>query len=386
MKSLDLPHILRMLIMLGYPIVALVNSLLSLGESALSIPFRVLVMIISIYCIYKTKNYSTKYLNQIMIFFFVIYFFRLVNDWRIDIDGTEKAIIYFLFVVCVPVIASASFGVGQHDDEQLAKLCGAYGFIFCIAVNLSKIMGLTFNKYEQYNMQADRLEFSGLNPISLGYTGYIAFCAALIVGYKYSDGIKRKLWIFASLAGLIVIIFSNSRSPIICVVLAILLIFGKKLDQWISIGAFGGLVSYVALNFLTNELSNISDRFTKGGNFAHDESREYLRSIAWDAFIKNPIFGAFHVDPTLGMGLYPHNIFYDTAMSLGLIGIVPLLIMIIQSLVKFCSFFYKDYPFLSVLLSGSFIQANASGTIWGYDFFFMALSLCLAAKKSNKNK
>lgn len=383
MNYTNIHNILRVLILLGFPLAGLISSILGLGDSQITIAFRILVCVISIICISTSrKNNSFENAEPLLFIFFIFYALRLFVDWQILlIDESDKAMLFFLFVVSLPVIASTSQVLDSDGDKEMAILCALTGSFFCILVIASKFLGLSYNRYEMYNIQDERLGFTSLNSISLGYAGYISFISTLVVALKYSQGYMKTIWYGCSLIGLVVVILSNSRSPAIASVLSIILILSSNSDRLIILTIIGVIFITIMQAMFSDEISHVLDRLFKDGSFAHDEAREYLRGLALEAFISNPLFGAFHIDPSVGKGNYPHNIFFDVAMSLGLIGLIPFITILIKSIRNYIHFFSKDYPFLSIILIGLFIQTNTSGTIWGHDSFFMVLSVSLAAKK-----
>lgn len=384
MIDFDFKNLLRLSILLGYPLFSLFSTII-IGEqnTTLSIVYRVVVCIYCFFCYFNLKKYKKTNLLYLIFFIFILYTLRLVYDWQVYAsDDSQKHIFFFLGIVVIPSVISSLAGLHPQDDEKLAKLCATWGLLFCIGINVSRVLGLTFNRYEQLGGQSSRLELSGLNPISLGYAGYISFFATLIVATKYSDGIKKMFWFSAMLPCMAVIIFSNSRSPILGIFLGMLFVYSKNINRLIPIALSTGFIALIIISFFPDEITNITNRFYKDGELANDESRELLRQLAFDGFINSPVIGSYHVEPVSGS--YPHNIFFDTAMSLGILGLAPLIIILINVAIRFINFFGNDYPFISVVLIGMFLGANTSGTLWAYDGLFMTLALCLVANKYGK--
>ena len=58
--------------------------------------------------------------------------------------------------------------------------------------------------------------------------------------------------------------------------------------------------------------------------------RAFLRRIGIDNFKENVILGGHYISPRAGPGDYPHNLFIETASSMGVVGLVALSVMTIR--------------------------------------------------------
>ena len=128
-------------------------------------------------------------------------------------------------------------------------------------------------------------------------------------------------------------------------------------------------------------ISNVTERF--GGDFelnASNAARILAQRRAIEAFIENPVLGAYYIDTSLGEGNYPHNLTIKSAMALGIVGLTMFLVLLLRAFRGIMKFFNADHPLLVMLLVQQFVGSSLSGALWGADGFFMMLSLCLIAR------
>jgi O-antigen ligase len=153
-----------------------------------------------------------------------------------------------------------------------------------------------------------------------------------------------------------------------------LIVYSVVARRWgvLFAGFLGVLI--VALRSSPDQIV-ILDRFTTVGWDASSEARFLTQDYAIQDFLDHPLFGNAYVEPATMD--YPHNLILDTAMSLGLVGLVLLAIFLFQAGREVAARL-KEGRFLVPLLGLQFFMAaQFSGSIWGHSNLLTMAALLL---------
>ncbi len=374
---------LRALVLVGYPVVGMVVSLAGVEPTVLSNPYRVVVFALA--CAILARSLSEpagKRVDPLVIAFFALYIGRLLYDWHFaEVPNADRALLYFVVLVVVPTVASMRAGLDNFDDARFARLVAAMAALVLVLSVFANESGMAASPWAQYGIQPSRLTFDALNPISLGHVG----CTAVICCFfLLIETVQRPLLKLASLGGIAlgvyVILLANSRGPILAVAAALTWFVALRSRRLIYAGPLlFGLLLLIPSDSLI--ISNVTERF--GGDFelnASNAARILAQRRAIEAFIENPVLGAYYIDTSLGEGNYPHNLTIESAMALGIVGLTMFLVLLLRAFRGIMKFFNADHPLLVMLLVQQFVGSSLSGALWGADGFFMMLSLCLIAR------
>jgi len=237
-----------------------------------------------------------------------------------------------------------------------------------------------------------RASIEKLNPISLGA---LASSFALLVAITPTRGWPLT---FARLALLAVLVgitaFAQSRGPIVATGFA-LLAFGllargphrKYLIRATVIAASLLLASPLILGidlvgFATKRFLTAIDAID-----AAALGRVVSWGAAWEQFLESPLIGDRVFEPTLMH--YPHNLFLEALISLGLLGTALLLFHLALSAKSVARLLGDPHSsvmerFVALLATKQFIAAQFSGAIWGHTTLWIAsaCAITLAAKRA----
>jgi O-antigen ligase len=379
--------LIRALVLLGYPLVALLITFLGLGASStlLSIPYRAAVLVLALYVIGShIKRPLGGHLNGLLVTFFTIYTARLLYDWWFpNIEGAGYSLIYFYGLVLVPTCSCMLAGADTVGDELFARLLLCFGLVFCLGALAAQFVGLAHNPWEKYGLENNRLTFEALNPISIGIAASITLLTAFYLLIETRPTFYWRLAVWAAIVlGGSVLLVANSRGPIISLAAAITAFFMlrmRRLTYLLPIAVFASLV--VSSN--NDLIANIVERFVEVDPFAvnlSNQGRLDSQAAAIESFKNNPILGEHYIDPALGTGEYPHNIIIETGMALGLVGLVVLGIMLFRVWFNMVYFSGKSHPLLSMLFFQQLVTMQFSGALFGADSYFMVLGLALTAR------
>jgi O-antigen ligase len=374
----------RVLVLIGYPAVGVFVTFAGLGEASqtLTVPYRVGVLCLAMIVIGAavTRGLLGR-IDGLLVLFWLIYAIRLFYDWQFaDIPGADDSLLFFLMVVVVPSIAGILVGTELFADALFAKSVMIVGMFVLVACVAGYAFGYGFNPWADLGEETKRLGFEALNPISVGNAAAIVIICAffLLMETRLSIVYKSAAWVAMGLGGYLIAV-ANSRGPIIACGLALVWFLLARIKRAAYV-----LPLFLALPFFISAdnalIANLLERFTL--NYEEDGSsmsRLLSQQAAIEAFLEHPLFGAFYVDPTLGQGFHPHNIVIETAMALGIFGLLLMLAMLIRAATKVLIFFNAAHPLLVMLLIQQFVLANTSGALYACDAFFMLLGMTFGA-------
>jgi hypothetical protein len=377
--------VIRVLMLVGYPIVALIAMYAGQDSTILTYPYRAFVLALALVIIVMSiRARGAGQIDSLAMAFFFVYGCRLVYDWQFaEIVGAEKAFLFFVVVVVTPTLASMRAGLTGVDDSTFGLWTIIGGTIAMVLALAGYYLGLAYNPWANTEYDSNRLMFEGLNPISLGHTaGMVAICSVFLLIETRRTLLKTLIYGNAVVLATVTLLLANSRGPILALGISL---------GWFLLARVRRLL-YIApvillLPFFMSEdsrlIANVVERFSAGFETSGSSGvRLVAQRLAIDAFLEEPILGAHYRDPSLGVGDYPHNLFIEVAMALGLAGIGMLGTMVIQSGKKMLVFYNEAHPLLATLLIQQFVAVSLSGTIWGAEAFFMLLTLCLTARPS----
>lgn len=377
------------LLCFAYPISAVSSLFLQIPSTGFNMLYRTLALIIASFVITQGFRLPTYRGGAILIFFLLIYFFRLLIDtgiYNVYYDSSMLEIFgFFLGSIFIPVLAIAR-GVSSINRERLIKKA----FIFLIIANtMSFIAVLWQNKFQiSLELFLQRAEVVGLNEndhilnsISYGvYGGYLFLISMSFPLFFDKNEQVRKFWVYFGLSlGLLNLLMGASRGPILMVVISMVFALycyhinaQKTMKHFLKVIMLS-LITILGIAFLVNyyiqkqmklagidRLVNFSGQIKSG----EKEIRDYLFEEAWSMFLNYPLLGDQFV--LRSTGGYPHNIFLEVLMALGLIGFVIFSILIINLLKKLQSFRKYDRCFIVfvILFLLSFGLTFTSGNIY----------------------
>jgi hypothetical protein len=389
--SVRLTLLLRTLILAGYPLAAMLATVAGTQTAAFTYPFRGLVLglAIAVLALSFARRQRTRF-DSLLVCFLLAYLARLLYDWQIaDNPHAEDALFKFLVLVFFPILASMSAADLSIHERALAKGCLALALISLFSAFVLQRLGLSYNPWADAGVEINRLWFEALNPISLGHLAGLACLSALFLSFeaKEEPGWLKILSIAALSFAILMLLYANSRGPILAAAVAMICHFlfrFKRMAFLVPVVLI--LPIFVATdNFL---IAQVVDRFRVNESEIDlsAEGRVLATRAAIEAFIEHPLLGAHFLDPDTAAGNYPHNITIETAMALGVLGIGFLLTMLVRAGGKILAFYNRQHPLLTMLLIQQFVATSLSGAVWGNDAFFLLLAMCLMAKPRQRSQ
>jgi hypothetical protein len=377
----------------GYPLGAAISDLFDLNNTMLSIVVRTVIGYVAMFFFVKfiseKKLVNSENIIKLSILFWALYLTRMFYDTVIsDQYMFFKPYEYWLWAVggsLVPMIGFA-FVTGQ---ERNGPAHFKWQFIsFLIAAILISLTASTLVQSDYGEYSSGRLNLITLNPISLGHVGTSLFLLSFWALFCWDfprNWMMIALYVGASLLGLFLMISSNSRGPMVSLILALAIaILTLKTAQrlvvialsTIAAGAFVPVIIIIDALFDTSIFNRLLGQSQmEEGNVLERYDRY---TIAMRAFADQPLLGVGLEVPKIGG--YPHNVIVESFISVGLFGAIAFISLLIALTVKAFALLNRDtgYGWLSLLFLQYEIGAQFSGAIHSVTTFWAAAGAMIA--------
>ena len=332
---------------------------------------------------HRKKIYILKFEEKIFLLVAFIYFINLFIDiflqyYPIGI-GNSKDLIGF----SLSILVAYSF---KCDDSFSSDTSYLY-FISTLSIGLILAFFLAVPSPAPLIGRFDAN--STVNTIIYGKTG-CALAIIAIYGYRnYNFRFSKLIFLFLTLLGILSIMRSGSRSPVVILlavtafyfitnfsfIKGIFIIGISSITLWLSLGILVELSELIGSDIVTRLIASIEDG---------DSRYKNVISIIKDS----PILGSFYLIPSgIGKGAYPHNHFLEVFMTTGLLGGLPYVLMVIISLRK--SFILlsqkRSSGWIALLFLQAFLYGMFSGNLYSAEDFWGLCFLVLSVDMKGKN-
>lgn len=304
--------------------------------------------------------------------FILLYSYRLLeNMWFEGMDiapGNTLILLIFFLSGVVPAFILASMQRALRDEDMIALL-SVFSVLF--------IVGIWFNRDLLMQSASERrMMLDKVNPIALAYVAS-SFIIFYLLGVNRSKRAVIEAIVFVPVL-LMVVALARSRGMMIstglAIVVYVLVIKGTR-RLWTLGGLLAAAVVVVAyadsqyIEQVTDALNRLdpnTDMSTAGHLLAFQG--------AWNQFLTDPLFGRYAIE--LVTGYYPHNIYLESLMSVGIVGTIPFIVHL--ALASFASFriirerngsFTQN--FIALLFIRDAIGAAGSGGVWSVSGFWV---------------
>lgn len=373
----------------GFPIFVTVSLLIGFNTSDGSVIYRFLIVLLSItVIIFQIKKIPRLKLNAVTIFF-ILYTLRITYDLTLRgitttyIENSKIFLFYFGGII-IPTIAISFMKI---NFEKLNNLIFRISLIQCffILVGLYLLYGfdlisLLTDRYLFTSNEINNGSGSPLNPILVSRCGATLFILLLVNILFGKIKLKSLSALIAFVISVSLILLGGSRGPLVsCVILSLIsffLFFKNSNIKNIIFGFLFFLSIFFGFEYLINSYSesiNLVSRVNESLLSSDQISfgREEHFKSAFKQFINNPILGDKIFDNY--SNFYPHNLFLESFMALGLFGGLLFIFIIFRNLVNFQQ--KKNYINLYVLFSIFLLFVCTSGSIWNSIEFWVILIL-----------
>jgi O-antigen ligase len=363
----------------GYPLVGMIGVIFGLDATLSSIPFRILVIVMSLGVMYRATLQRTRFNTDMLILvFFVIYLFRLGWDVAIaGVDGASTALVFFIATTVIPGIALTVIAEAR-DERSLARVFFFMGTLVSLMGVMLMLLG--FGGSRSMTEETGRFGFDTVNPITFGHAGATTIIAAL-AAWQQSRPAERPLLLVGAGFGAACLVVAASRGPLLSLVVALTMyVYVRRKWGWVVLAVLAGASFLPSL--LTSDGFELAARFS---NIEEDESalgRLATQANAIQQFFDNPLFGNAFTEPIMGM--YPHNLVIESAMALGVPGLLLFIAICIRGWVRAIAEMRTGPILIPLLYFQYLLAAQFSGALWGAPAFWMPTILLMGYRAELK--
>ena len=313
-----------------------------------------------------------------LVIFMGIYMFRISDNLSgnlyFPIDNRTLFLILGVSTL-IPALALSRIQGGLRDDQTVvvfSLLCMT--FIGGMALNLDVLLSPDASA---------RLSLDKVNPIGMAETAF-AFILYYIVAFSHSRRVMVEAIILLPILALVVL-YSGSRGALLAgsfaIVIYIILLRGSQrllmiLGLGFSISTCLAIFGKHHLDFMLRRLQGLSD-----GRDISARSHFEAWQGAWQQFLDDPLFGRYAIE--LSKGTYPHNIYLESLMAVGLLGSIPFIIHIGLALRASVGIVRSRQFGISATLGAiiffrELIAHAGKSSLWGATGFWIASTLVIA--------
>jgi hypothetical protein len=370
---------------IGYPLVAGIPIILQLESRVISVPFRVSLLIASIFCVAQSFSRRRFYRGTVWVplaVFWVLYTGRIVLDTVLDpvpLGTPPSDYALFAIGIClVPMLAAFQ----RPSELTLRTTIHWMTLLGTVAILLNLYAALTtLLSGNLAGIITGRFELETLNPISMGHLGTTVAGLAIFQLLRSSTRRERALLLGALAIALVAVGVAASKGPLLALAinLVLLLVLDWRAGSYLrvlTIAAAAPILALAGARFLESQGFSIITR-TQGA--FDDPIRFNLIGGAIDQYLNAPWFGS-SLDERVSL-TYPHNSIIESFMATGIVGglcfclvfaagvFQSLRLVILRDEVAWVGLIALQYA-IGSLFSGSLYTAN---TMW----VFLAAAMTL---------
>ena len=356
----------------GYPFVGMVGALLNLDSSTLSVPFRVGMGVLSIaLLIHLPVRVEWLRGHRWLLAFLGLYLLRLIWDWLVaGVPGAAEALVFFVATVLLPGFALARGGASAIPLPQTAWRFVVVGGATCVLVSAMQYFGWGLARMVDMDVTGGRVYFEAVNPISLGHAATTTLIAVLSVSFQPMRPLRRLVLLATGAAAASTLMLAASRGPLLALVICTIA-FGITTGRWRWIA----LITLALVSQLLGADSLLVERLSTGAEDDSSLERLLVQGAAITQFLDRPVFGSAFAE--LQSLEYPHNLFIETGMALGLVGLVVMVMLIYIAGVQCVRRLRAGERLVPLLLLQYFIAIQFSGSLWGSTSFWALMAVVL---------
>lgn len=362
---------------------------------------------------FQVKHYGIHIKGKHGFFFFIlysIYILLYITIFRVykmeDIVAGPSSVFHFFFrTIQLLVYFLCAESIIRHLN------CEKFLFVSFFTAIMPALFLIHYVGFEtiQYFGSGSNDDFSFL---TLGYCNSPLFILGVLLFIKT---FKRNLLyglfaIIVSLAVAFILFAGTERGPIIwCVanLVICLFLFVKNKIKYIIVILIFGLIGYLNIDNIIDSIKGFAPRTAEriestvkegntNGRFDLDRPESSTYIIAWNQFLASPIYGSYFrliTNHIVFRGHYPHNIFMEIMITMGIVGLIPFLLLLLRawSVVR-KTFKYRIYTegqiICLILFLSEFLKLQTSKTVvfnaafWTFFYIMCNFDMIVKSRKA----
>jgi hypothetical protein len=357
----------------GYALVGNLISLLQIDSRVLSIPYRIIVGAFSVYLVSTTRWYRLDGLRVTMLLIWSVYVARLCYDTCIaNIEGADYALQFFVIASVLPALALMS--ANSFDQDKFARA----GLVTAAVACVFSLSGTYLGRFGDQDLEetTGRLSTVALNPISLGQLAVGGLFCALVLWREASALLKPTLFVCIAIFAWC-LDETGSKGPAVALILGLgLWCIRRGMFLRFCILGIPGL-AYVVFS----GASALAQRVLSSQEDISTLDRLVLLEDTINQISTAPLLGSAYVE--LNSGTYPHNIFLESAMAMGIPMAIIVLSMVLVAAKRAWALLKTDADLLGLLFFQALMSVSLSGALFGaYDLWFVLALLPMVGNRT----
>lgn len=376
----------------GYESLAPLIELTQRQDSLLAVVLRALVAALAgIVIVIKWRGRRTAYLYLPFGLFILFYTMRLYDNFFIrELSVYVTPIVAFSFLICTIILPSiaVSSTISKIRESAFTHFVIYLALIFIIGMllNIDQIVRLNFE---------ERASLEKLNPISMASISSSFVLLFLVLFQKARTLSSRIMLVVGIILMSSVLLLSQSRGPFIALAISVLIyaIFAsgdnrgrrRVLQGMLIVGVLLALTPFfMGFNAFEAMLQRMPD-FRLSAYEYDTVSSEGIRLLVWRAsiaqFLEAPLVGDVIYERALYF--YPHNLFLEALISVGMLGTV-FLVLHVGIALSYTARLLRDRrqtvveAFVALCFIKFLVQAQFSGAVWSLASFWILSNAVIA--------
>ncbi|MBC2382864.1 O-antigen ligase family protein [Pseudomonas sp. WS 5106] len=367
-------------VVVGYPVVAAVSELLDINNRLASVPYRVIVLLLSlaILCTMVHVRFRLTLFWGAWWLFWGMYLFRIFLDSVLVPDSFPVPVYEYwmqsVFVCLIPAVAMAA----KVDNISERALLSGIAAVGVLGLLLTGVVLIAKEQVSFGELFSGRLETPTLNPIALGHVAVTVMLISLC-GFRIGSLPSKFTYGICFLIGVAGLIGSGSRGPILSLIVVVIAWAISKSKNFLVMMAAVIFSAPLFFLLIVDSNSYIVQRVVNG--FFDDSGRAEIYRQSLDVLLSN-FFDGGGVGP---LGTYPHNLIVESFMALGVVGGAAFLAMFVSgwfSALKVMASGRHVWVAVLYVQYATFVMVSSS--LYIANVFWMALACVITVSHSYK--
>lgn len=347
----------------------------------ITVPVRILVLIcLSIIFLIKNRI-STNNTFILFVAFSSLYYLRIVVELLKGSDQFHLPLIeFFLYFTAFVFLPGVLVSQIELNSKQFKII------FWCIVLgNLILATGSYFyygDLIGVVNRLTESTTENTLNPLILSYNSALGI--GLGIGYLMTNkvyGLERSIIILTIICCVVPFILGASRGSYIALILPFifyLIVSNNNDNKSILLFIIIGLgISIIIIYLGEGLIERFTKTFTALNRGDYSDKRLQMWISSWYQFVDNPFFGNSLENDRYNF--YPHNLFFETLITTGSVGII-VLFALITSIFKKTIRIIKgnpEYFFITIIFYQALIRSLLSGSIYSHVWLAIGMALVI---------
>ncbi|MBW8330532.1 MAG: O-antigen ligase family protein [Prolixibacteraceae bacterium] len=377
--------------------------LISFGYSDLSryysIPIRIILSGLMFYIMVKIsfKHLPENRLNYLLFWIFWLFYFLAIAKAMLNskIDYYIPPFEFMAYSIIYSIIPFIFFSL-RHSNDTLNVFKNAIiaSGVLLAATTYYLYSSLLFSGVGRISMAKYMVgkDFAAISPLSLSYASslVIAICLYYLAVTKLTKKVKL-YYMIAIILSMVPFFLGASRGSVFALLITFAFVVfyqGSIKTKVKSIVVF--IILGIGVMFMANYIgSSVITRVLSISENIDSQSSSTIRldmwRSAWSQFLYSPIWGdsiQSKIPP------HPHNIILEVLMSVGLLGFIPFVFLLVAAfkksiqIIKYC----PEQVWVFILFIQGFILNMFSGSLSTAIFFWAGMGLVFSVKIENEDQ